>query len=303
MLLALSSVMGGKQRRGIVCDNRRPHPQSKEHQLHHSSQLLPQGNVGFMWRNFPIPVQEEKSEIYMFIWNLPISKHWTFKMNKKCICPIEHMRTEYKTKGCHFESSSGFAQSFLFHTPEPPPIGPQKEVTCNLKSKKQVLTMELLKATGGCELSQRPTDLCLEWPWMGTWALWHLLRGWAHPWPLRVAGPWAHWAGKDRHWYWVHSSLSESSSLGVSSRLAARKESCYCTSHTLAKSRSWGYQTLEVEERTQGKSTLLLWNMGNWATLTGERGVQLSCTDSNPVLLLPSYVTELWLNLCSYFLH
>lgn len=54
-----------------------------------------------------------------------------------------------------------------------------------------------------------------------------------------------------------------------------------------------GSQTPGVQERAQSKSTLLLWSMGNWTTLTGERGVQLSCTDSNPALLLPSYVTEL----------
>lgn len=94
--------------------------------------------------------------------------------------------------------------------------------------------MELLKATEDCAFSQRPSDLCREWPWMGTRALWHLLRGWTPPGILTAAGPWAHLAGKDRHWYWVHSSLSESSSFGTSSLLAAGKESCYCPRHTWA---------------------------------------------------------------------
>lgn len=106
-----------------------------------------------------------------------------------------------------------------------------------IQSEMQALTMELLKATKGCEISQRPTDLCREWPWMGTRALWLLLRGWDPPWPLVVTGPWSLRAGKDKHRYWVHSSLSESSSFGVSSRLAARKESYYCISCTSA--RSW----------------------------------------------------------------
>lgn len=34
----------------------------------------------------------------------------------------------------------------------------------------------------------------------------------------------------------------------------------------------WG-DPLGVEERAQSKSTLLLWSMGNGATLTGESGV------------------------------
>ena len=121
-----------------------------------------------------------------------------------------------------------------------------RKVTCNSKRERQALTMELLKATEGCEISQRPIDRCREWPWMGTRALWLLLRGWDPPWPLIAAGPWSLRAGKDKHRYWVHSSLSESSSFGVSSRLAARKESGYCISHTLARSwlgdaRLWGW--------------------------------------------------------------
>lgn len=105
---------------------------------------------------------------------------------------------------------------------------------------RQRLTIELLKATGGCEVSQRPTDLCLEWLWMGTRALWDLLRGWAPPWLLIVAGPWAHLGGKDRHWYWVHSSPSESSSFGISNRLAARKESCYILAELWLAGVGWG---------------------------------------------------------------
>lgn len=125
----------------------------------------------------------------------------------------------------------------LFHALESSPISPQERSLANSKSEMQALTMELLKATKGCEISQRPIDLCREWPWMGTRALWLLLRGWDPPWPLIVTGPWSLRAGKDKHRYWVHSSLSESSSFGVSSRLAARKESYYCISCTSA--RSW----------------------------------------------------------------
>jgi hypothetical protein len=100
-------------------------------------------------------------------------------------------------------------------------------MTLAIQRGRQGLTTELLNATGGCELSRRPTDLCREWPCMGTRTLWLLLRGWAPLWLLIIAGPCAHLAGKDRHWYWVHSSLSESSSFWVSSRLAERKESCH----------------------------------------------------------------------------
>ena len=141
--------------------------------------------------------------------------------------------------------------------------------------------MELLKATGDCAFSQRPTDLCREWPWMGTRALWLLLRGWTPPWLLMAAEPWALLVGKDRHWYWVHSSLSESSSFGISSRLAVRKKPCRCPCHTLA-GPWWGRpQTLGVDVRTQMKNTVLLWKLGSWLPLL-EKGVQPNDTGSNP---------------------
>lgn len=162
------------------------------------------------------------------------------------------------------------------------------EATCSSKRKRQGLTMELLKATGGGELSQCPTDRCRQWPWMGSWALWHLLRGWAPPWLLLVARPWDHLAGKDRNCCWVHSSLSESSSFAVSSRLAKRKESSYGTNYTLAKSWLGRSQALLVEVRGRAP-----WKIGSWATLAGERwcnstsGSNLTSAMSKPTLLFP----------------
>ena len=171
-------------------------------------------------------------EIFQF-WNTEHLK-WTW------ILYAQQAHVGYlQDQGLPLECSWGFRILFLSH-PRSFPFSSPGEPICNSKRKRQGLTMELLKATGGCELSQRPTDLCREWPWMGTRALWLLLRGWAPPWPLIVPGPWSHRAGKDRHRYWVHSSLSESSSFGVSSRLAERKELCYCTSHRPWPHHSWG---------------------------------------------------------------
>lgn len=199
------------------------HTQPGECRLLNSNQLSPQGNTGLVRRLFLIPFR-----------NLSMSRHWTFEINR--LVHAKPIQITNKTKGCHFESNSGFIHPYL-SCPGTIPYLSSRKVTCNSKRERQALTMELLKATEGCEISQRPIDLCREWLWMGTRALWLLLRGWDPPWPLIVAGPWSLRAGKDKHRYWVHSSLSESSSFGVSSRLAARKESCYCLSHTSA--RSW----------------------------------------------------------------
>lgn len=208
-----------------------------EHRLLHSNHLLPQGNAGLVGTLFSIPFR-----------NLPISKHWTFEINKNPTLPQKTRVGYIQDQELPFWELFRVYTPFSLSYPRALPLLSPRQATSNSKRKRQGLTMELLKATGGCEISQRPPDLCRQWPWMRARALW-LLRGWDPPWPLIVAGPWSLRAGKDKHRYWVHSSLSESSSSGVSSRLAAGKEPRYCASHTLARSWLGRCQTLGVELR------------------------------------------------------
>lgn len=79
-------------------------------------------------------------------------------MNKNCLCQQNTCVDYVQNQEHHFESSSGFVQFFLFHVPEHPPSLPTEHL--QFKGESQGLTMELLKATGGCELSRCPIDLC-----------------------------------------------------------------------------------------------------------------------------------------------
>lgn len=85
-----------------------------------SSQLVPQGNAGLVWSIFPVPFSKQKSEIYMFRWNLPISKYWTFEMNKNGMCPTIYI-CGLSAKPSVLISRTLKGLPSLFHTPEPHP--------------------------------------------------------------------------------------------------------------------------------------------------------------------------------------
>lgn len=185
-----------------------------------SDQLSPQGNTGLVGR------------LSNSISNLSILRHWTFEINRPRTCLTNH--SDYKQdQGLPFWEQRGLYT--LLFMPWNHPISLLKKGHFAIQRGRQALTMELLKATEGCEILTAPHRSLSRVALIGTRALW-LLReagtllaliaavlvpsGWEGQAP--VLGP--------LFTVWVQL-------LGVSSRLAARKESGYCISHTLA--RSW----------------------------------------------------------------
>lgn len=68
-------------------------------------------------------------------------------------------RLQTRPRAAIFESNSGFIYPFSF-MPWNHPISLLKKGPYVIQRGRQALTMELLKATEGCEISQRPIDRC-----------------------------------------------------------------------------------------------------------------------------------------------